>query len=261
MIGTWLLAVSGALILSATPPEAPDGYKIIVNSANPISSLSRSELSRMFLDPSTWANGQPVLPVDLTPASPVREAFSTAVHGIPTAAVVARWTNGSAGTGRMPVTLSSDADVIQYVRLKLGAIGYVSATADLSAVKVLTIDSTGSGTAAATPEDPIQALLTKYVSAMERSDLGALKRLWPTINGPQMLAHRAEFSEARTVRVELVDRKIDLKGEEAIVVARRRSVRMTSSGTTMRVVTGTTLRLRQGQSGWVIEDIRYQAER
>lgn len=262
MMGSWLLAVSGVLMLVATPPETPDGYKVIVNPSNPTQSLSRSQLSRMFLAASTWDDGQPVLPVDLNPASPLRELFSNAVHGIPAAAVVARWASAPAGGGKIPVTLSSDADVIQYVRLKLGAIGYVSAAADVSAVKVVTIDWTASsGTAAAAPEQLIQAVLTKYATAIERSDLVALKRLWPTINGPQMLAHRAEFGQARTLRVELLDPKIDVKGQAAVVVARRLRVLMTTSGTTMRVMASTTLRLRHDPIGWVIEDIRYQAER
>lgn len=110
MVGTWLLACSGALILTAVPPQ-PDAYKVIVNPANPTSSLTRSQLSRMFLDASTWPDGQPVLPVDLMPESPVRELFSTAIHGMPAAAVVSRAAN-AAGTGRMPMTVSSDADVI-----------------------------------------------------------------------------------------------------------------------------------------------------
>jgi hypothetical protein len=262
MVGSSLVAVSSVVMLMAAAPEPHDAYKIIVNPANPTSSLSRSQLSRMFLDPSKWDNGQPVLPADLTPASPLRELFSTAVHGMAAAAVVARWTNASAAGARMPVTLNSDADVIQYVRLKLGAIAYVSAAADVSAVKVLSIDWTGSSDApSAAPDTYIQAVLTNYTRAIERRDMAALKRLWPTINGAQMLALRAEFDQSRPVRIELLDPKIDVKGDTALVMTRRRSILLTTSGTTMRVMTMTTLRLRHDASGWTIEDIRHQAER
>lgn len=262
MVASSLLAVSSVLMLMAASPEPQDAYKIIVNPANPTSSLSRSQLSRMFLDPSRWDNGQPVLPVDMTPASPLRELFSTSVHGMPAAAVVARWTNASAAAARIPVTLNSDADVIQYVRLKLGAIAYVSAAADVSAVKVVSIDWTGSSDAPRAASDThIQTVLTKYTTALERRDMAALKRLWPTINGAQMVALRAEFDQSRTVRVELLDPRIDVKGDTALVTARRRSVLLTTSGTTMRVVTMTTLRLRNAASGWTIEDIRHQVDR
>ena len=261
MLGTWLLACSGALILVATPPQ-PEAYKIIVNPSNPTSSLTRAQLSRMFLEAATWPDGQPVLPVDLMPESPVRELFSTAIHGMPAAAAAAARAASGARAGRMPMTVSSDADVIQYVRLKLGGIGYVSPSADVSGVKVISIDLTKAADAAAAgTDDGIHQVLTGYAAAIERSDMGALKRLWPTMTGAQIVAQRQEFAQARTVRVELLDPKIDVKGDAALVTARRRSLVMTSSGTTTRVMTTTTLRLRQTLGRWAIEDIRHQAER
>ena len=111
MASSSLLAVSSMLLSLAASPDPPEPYKVIVNPANPTSSLSRSQLSRMFLDPSTWENGQPVLPVDLTPESTLRDLFSKAVLGMPPAAVAERWSNATAA--RRPVVLSSDADVIQ----------------------------------------------------------------------------------------------------------------------------------------------------
>jgi hypothetical protein len=220
-MASFLLAVSSVLMFLAPSPEPQDAYKIIVNPSNPTSSVSRSQLSRMFLDPSTWDNGQPVLPVDLNPASPLRELFSTSVHGMPTAAVVARWTNAAAAGRRIPVTLNSDADVIQYVKLKLGAIAYVSAAADVSGVKVVSTNSAESRDInVAAPESHIQGVLSKYATALERRDMAAIKRLWPTINGAQMVALRAEFDQIRTVRVELLEPKIDVNGDTALVVAR-----------------------------------------
>ena len=260
MLGTWLLACSGALILVATPPQ-PDGYKVIVNPLNPTSSLTRAQLSRMFLEPPMWPDGQPVLPVDLPAASPLRELFSHAVHGMSASAVLARLTGAPARSGRTPMTLSSDADVIQYVRLKRGAIGYVSAAADVSAVRVVSIDFSTAADPSDASDDAIQAVLTGYAAAVQRSDMGALKRLWPTMTGAQILAQREEFAQGRTVKVELLDPKVDVKGDAAIVTARRRSVVMTSSGTTTRVVMMTTLRLRHALGRWAIEDIRHQPER
>jgi hypothetical protein len=261
MAGVWLSAQLCALFLVVSPPPAQDAYKIIVNPANPTSSLTRAQLSRMFLEPSTWPDGQPVLPVDMPPGQPLREVFSTTVHGIPATTAATRTTTASRG-GRPPMTLSSDADVIQYVRLKLGAIGYVSANADVSAVKVLSIDWTRSQNETAdSPERLIRAVLAEYSAAIQRSDLNALKRLWPTITGKQMLAYRAEFAQARIIRVDLLEPKIDLNGDAAVVAARRRSVVMTSSGTTTHVLTTATLRLRQAASGWTIEDVQYQPPR
>jgi hypothetical protein len=262
MIGAWLLAASGALSLVATPPPlAQNAYKIVVNPANPTSSLTRAELSRMFLEPSTWPDGQPVLPVDMTAGSPLRDVFSTTVHGEPAAAVAARITPARRG-GKPPMTLSSDPDVIQYVRLKLGAIGYVSADADVSAVKVLSIDWTRSQTDTDdSPERMIRGVLNAYSTAIQRSDLNALKRLWPTITGKQMLAYRAEFAQTRVLRIDMLEPKIDVNGDAAVVTARRRSVVLASSGTTTHVLTTATLRLRHEASGWTIEDVQYQPAR
>lgn len=145
------------------------------------------------------------------------------------------------------------------MRLKLGAIGYVSALADVSTVKVVAIDATRSTDAAA--NDGIQEVLAGYAAAIERSDMGALKRLWPTMTGAQVLAQREEFARGRTVRVELLDPKIDVRDDRALVTARRRSVVMTSSGTTTRGLSMTTLRLRQISGRWAIEDVRHQTDR
>jgi hypothetical protein len=257
-----LLAVTGVMMLMVASSDAEEAYRVIVNPANSTASLSRAQLSRFFLDASTWDTGQPVLPVDLPPASPVRELFSKAVHGMPPGAIVARRATASAAGSRIPVTLSSDADVIQYVRLKLGAIGYVSAATDVSAVKVISVDWAGSSdSAAAQPEALVQGVLKKYASAVERGDLGALKQLWPTMTGAQMLAFRAESNQARAIRVELLDPRIDIKADKAVVVARRRNIFLTTSGTTIRTETATTVRLSYAASGWIIEDIRYQAQR
>jgi ketosteroid isomerase-like protein len=146
--------------------------------------------------------------------------------------------------------------------LKLGAIAYVSAAADVSAVKVVSINWTESrDSATAAPDSHIQTVLSKYTAALERRDMAAVKRLWPTINGAQVVALRAEFDQTRPVRIELLDPKIDVNGDTAVVMARRRNILMTTSGTTMRFVTMTTLRLRNAEGSWTIEDVRQQAER
>ena len=49
-------------------------FKVIVNKANPTSSLSKTELSRFFMKKVVrWESGDAVQPVDLTSNSPVRK--------------------------------------------------------------------------------------------------------------------------------------------------------------------------------------------
>src|SRR5688572_625780 len=69
---------------------AQDGYRIVVNPANPVASLSRNQVSKLFLDKGTWDDGVAVAPVDLLPSSPVRDGFSREVLGVPVPAAVAR---------------------------------------------------------------------------------------------------------------------------------------------------------------------------
>jgi hypothetical protein len=263
MLARSVLAVTGTLmLLGPAQVEAQDTYKVIVNPANPTSSLSTSQVSKLFLDSATWHDGQPVLPVDLNPASPVRELFSKDVHGMSTAAVVAHWRRSPATVARMPPAFAADADVIQYVRLKLSGIGYVSAEADVSQVKVVAVVRRSNEVAAVgSAEHLIQNLLRTYTSALKERNLDALRRIWPTISAGQTRAIRAEFDHARSMRVELLDPRIDVKDDKAVVVARRHYAITTTEGTQLQSEAMTTLNLRRAPSGWVIEDIRYQAVR
>lgn len=122
--------------------EAQEGFKIIVNPANPVSSITRTQASAFFLEKTTWEDGQPVAPVDLPPTSSTRDVFSGEVLGMPVSSVVQRWrgSSGSQSTDAPPV-VATDREVLAYVRLKPGAIGYVSAATATPGVKVIPIGS------------------------------------------------------------------------------------------------------------------------
>ena len=132
---TWIVAM-----LMSGPATAQDGYRIVVNPSNPVSSLSKGQVSRLFLDKTPWDDGAPAAPVDLLPASPVREGFSKDVLGLTVPAAVERMIAATrlAG-GNPPPAMASDREVLAYVRLKPGAIGYVSLAADITGVKVIAV--------------------------------------------------------------------------------------------------------------------------
>jgi len=137
-------AVASAMVVMAlffsAPAVAQDGYRIVVNPSNPVSSLSRNQVSKLFLEKTTWDDGAAVSPVDLLPASPVREGFSKDVLGLSVPAAVDRIRQVSqAAGGNPPPSLASDREVLAYVRLKPGAIGYVSLAADITGVKVIAV--------------------------------------------------------------------------------------------------------------------------
>jgi hypothetical protein len=124
------------LVLWAPAAQAQESYKVIVNVANPVDGLSRSEAARLFLTKTPWDSGEAAFPVDLTANSPVREEFSRDVLGMSPAAAVQAWKRQF---GDPPPAVASDREVLAFVRLKRGAIGYVSSSANVQGVKVLTI--------------------------------------------------------------------------------------------------------------------------
>ena len=129
-----------ALLLARDAAVAQDGYRVVVNPNNPVSSLSKTQVTKFFLDKGTWEDGASVSPVDLLPTSPIREGFSREVLGLPIAIAVDRMRETAKNSGaNPPPALASDREVLAYVRLKPGAIGYVSIGADVSGVKVVAV--------------------------------------------------------------------------------------------------------------------------
>jgi ABC-type phosphate transport system substrate-binding protein len=126
------------LIAIATAPlAAQQGYVVIVNDANSVSSVNATELSRMFMKKlNRWESGLDVVPVDLPESAAAREAFSAQVHGKSVSAVHAFWQQQIfSGRAVPPAEKASDEQVIAFVRSTPGAVGYVSAGASLSGVK------------------------------------------------------------------------------------------------------------------------------
>ena len=131
------LAAAVLATLIASPAAAQTGYRVIVNTANPVSSIPKAKMWRLFLEKAVWDNGETVTPVDLLATSPVREVFSRDALGLPASGVADTWHRVADAGGHAPPALASDREVLAYVRLKPGAIGYVSLDADVQGVKVV----------------------------------------------------------------------------------------------------------------------------
>lgn len=127
-------------LMWAASALAQDGYRVVVNPTNPVASLSRGQVSKLFLEKTTWDDGAPVSPVDLLPTSPIREGFSKDLLGLAVPAAIDRMRDLAKAAGvNPPPSLATDREVLAYVRLKPGAIGYVSLAADVSGVKVVPV--------------------------------------------------------------------------------------------------------------------------
>lgn len=130
------IIVLGLALLALTAlaaPAAAQQFKVVVNEGAGVSSVSANQLSDIFQKKArSLPDGTAAVPVDQPAGSPVREAFSQAVHGRGASAIEAWWQQQIfAGKDVPPVTMDSDAAVLAHVASTPGAIGYVSAGASL----------------------------------------------------------------------------------------------------------------------------------
>jgi len=136
-----ILAFAVAALRASPAAAQGEGFIVIVNQTNPVTSLSRQQVADMFMKQMrVWGQGGDVHPVDLPAVSPVRDAFSRAVHGKP-ASAVASWWGQQMFSGRAvpPPQRSTDRAVNNFVREDGLAIGYVSPGAAEAGVKVIRI--------------------------------------------------------------------------------------------------------------------------
>jgi TonB family protein len=126
------LAIGGGLLAGVDLRSQGGAYKIVVNPSNPTTSLSKAQVSNLFLrKTTTWESGEPALPVDQSDTSPLRDAFARDVLGMAADQATA------SVRGDRPPSVATDREVLAYVRLKPGAIGYVSSTTPADGVKVV----------------------------------------------------------------------------------------------------------------------------
>jgi len=116
------LGVLGPLLAA----EEPAAFQVVVHPSVKGQNISRTVLADIFLKKvERWGDGMAIVAVDLTSTSPVREAFSRDVLGMPTVGVRTYWLREMGKGGVPPPTKHSDEEVIDFVASRRGAIGYV----------------------------------------------------------------------------------------------------------------------------------------
>jgi len=130
------------LLLLATTGVSAASFKVIVHESVKVQSLPKKTVSDYFLKKAKrWDDNASVVPVDEIESSGVRDAFSRAIHGKPTAAIKSYWTQQIfSGRDVPPVEKKSDAEVLAFVKANPGAIGYVSDSANVDGVRVLSVN-------------------------------------------------------------------------------------------------------------------------
>ncbi len=143
--------IAALLCLWAPGLGAQDsGFIVVVHPDNPVQSLSKAEVSDIFLKKVTrWESFRDgertdrrvsIEAVDQESTAPVRDGFSVAIHGRTVDRIKAYWQRRIfSGRDVPPPELASDSDVLDWVRNHPGGIGYVTPSASLSGVKALTI--------------------------------------------------------------------------------------------------------------------------
>jgi ABC-type phosphate transport system substrate-binding protein len=134
------VAFLACLFLNQSRAEVRGGYKVIANPSVSLNSLSRDELSRIFLKKaSKFHDGHGASPVDLLSSSSVRDNFSRDVHGKPTSAVEAYWQQQVFSGREVPPPEKNEGSALDFVRSNSNGIAYVSSAADTGGLRVINV--------------------------------------------------------------------------------------------------------------------------
>ena len=140
-----VLLVAFASLTAAAPRAAAQTakYVVIVNPRNPITRLSQSQLSRIYLGKlQGWeikGKIEPVVSLDLQSGSPLRDKFTQVVLRKSPSEAEAYWRQEIYAGRAFPPLEQSEPEALQQVRTSIGSIAYVSAAADLKGVKVVSV--------------------------------------------------------------------------------------------------------------------------
>ena len=115
-------------------------FQVVIHAENPTTELAAATVARMFLKKhKRWDHGVLVEPVDLEAKSPIRKVFTKSVHGKSVTAIKSFWQRMIfSGRASPPPAVTSDLEVLDYVRRHPGAVGYVAVETPLGQeIKIL----------------------------------------------------------------------------------------------------------------------------
>lgn len=133
LVFTCSVAIVLACALPAAGPAAAEpSYRVIVHPDVQGAKIPRAALSSIFLKKAPkWGDGSPVLPVDQSVRSPIRQSFSNDVLGQGLVEVQVYWQRKMSAGVTPPPVKPTDEEVVAYVASTRGAIGYVSTAVPL----------------------------------------------------------------------------------------------------------------------------------
>ena len=116
-------------------------FVVIVNNANPVTSLSTSELRRIFMKQQRmWPHGEPMVPVDWDSTHYLRAIFSKDVLSRSVREMQEYWVQQSMTQGLTPPSTQRSARaVLRFVASVPGAISYVPPSEVDETVRVMPV--------------------------------------------------------------------------------------------------------------------------
>ena len=138
---SFIAAIFAILVMAGDGHAAFADVVVIVSPKSPLTSLSKYHVADIFLGRiNRLSNGEPVVPVDLSEGSPVRDAFYLEFTGKSPAQLKAYWSRLIfTGRGRPPVDVADAKAMKTMVARNPDAIGYIDSKMVDDTVRVLTI--------------------------------------------------------------------------------------------------------------------------
>lgn len=146
-VAATVLAIASTGIAGTAVAQRMSGadkeFVVIVGEASPLTTVSREQLSQIFLKKTrTLPGGREAMPVDIVGHAKARIAFSNVVHKRSLVAIQNFW-NQQIFSGKEvpPPQMAREVDIVAFVRGNPDAVGYVSPAAELGAgVRVLRLE-------------------------------------------------------------------------------------------------------------------------
>lgn len=137
------VGLAGALSFARGAASGDHGFVVIVNRANPLTSLKRNKVAAIFMGQisSRWPFGAEIVPVNLPPKSPARVTFFKQILKMGQDEWKAYWIDQKLTRNLDPPQRAADpAEAKRIVASKPGAIAYIPTDALDNTVKVLAIE-------------------------------------------------------------------------------------------------------------------------
>ena len=139
------LALAAAIIVLAPASQGAQErtFVVIVNKANPVTSVTLAELRSIFTKQTRmWPHGESIVPIDWDATSPLRMEFSQRVLARSVRDMADFWVQQSMTQGLTPPsTQRSSRALLRFVASVTGAIGYIPASDADNTVSVIKVAS------------------------------------------------------------------------------------------------------------------------